>query len=72
MEAMLEEITLKVDGMTCGGCVNGVEKAVSRVRGVTEVKVDLKAGTARVRGTALDAETLVAVVYDAGYEARVE
>ena len=68
----MEEITLKVDGMTCGGCVNSVEKAVTRLPGVAEVKVDLKAGTARVRGTALDAERLVAVVYDAGYEARVE
>lgn len=67
----MNEITLKIEGMTCGGCVSSVERAVSRLPDVSEVKVDLKAGTARVRGTGLDPARLVAVVYDAGYDSRV-
>lgn len=32
---------LKVDGMTCGGCANGVKNALLAVAGVQDVKVDL-------------------------------
>jgi copper chaperone CopZ len=64
-------VKLKVEGMTCGGCVASVENALGRVAGVRKVKVDLAAGTAVVEGAGLDAERLVAVVYDAGYDAAV-
>ncbi|MFD1955605.1 copper ion binding protein [Paenibacillus thailandensis] len=39
--------TLKVEGMSCGHCVNAVEKALSNV-GATG-KVDLAAGKVEVR-----------------------
>lgn len=40
---------LKVNGMTCGGCVGKVTKALKAVDGVTEVKVSLDAGEATVQ-----------------------
>lgn len=37
-------ITLKIEGMHCGGCVRSVEKAAAGVEGVSNVKVDLAKG----------------------------
>ena len=37
-------ITLKIEGMHCGGCVRSVEKAAAGVAGVRNVKVDLDKG----------------------------
>lgn len=35
------EQLLTVDGMTCGGCANGVKKALGALSGVQQVEVDL-------------------------------
>jgi len=63
-------IELRVDGMSCGGCVASVDKALRNVSGVKDVKVDLKSGTAAVTGEGLRRDTLVRVVQDAGYDVR--
>jgi copper chaperone len=34
---MMETLTLKVTGMTCGGCENAVKRALGRLEGVAEV-----------------------------------
>lgn len=34
---IMETITLRVTGMTCGGCENAVKRAVGRLDGVSEV-----------------------------------
>ncbi len=47
--ANIQEITLKVKGMMCGGCENTVQKAVMEVDGVESVKASHEAGTATVR-----------------------
>lgn len=62
----MESQTYRVDGMTCGGCVRHVEKALRATPGVTEVSVDLKQGTATVSGAA-SFEALAAQVDEAGY-----
>jgi len=56
-----------VKGMTCGGCVRHVEKALKATPGVTTVAVDLASASATVEGTA-SAEVLAAQVAEAGYE----
>lgn len=56
-----------VTGMTCGGCVRHVDKAIRATPGVTDVTVDLAHGTATVTGTA-SYETLSARVAEAGYQ----
>jgi copper ion binding protein len=36
------EATLKVSGMSCSGCANAVERALSQLEGVHQVSVDLE------------------------------
>ena len=66
----METITLGVDGMTCGGCVLSVEKALGRVAGVHKVTVSLEKREATVEGDKLDRARLAAAVEDAGFDAR--
>lgn len=42
--------TYKVEGMTCGGCVASVTKAIQRVSPALEVDVQLEGGKVVVRG----------------------
>ena len=63
---------LKIEGMTCGGCVRAVENALGRVPGVSAVQVDLATGSARVEAPGDDGPTLVEAVEAAGYDARLE
>lgn len=37
----MENVTLNVQGMSCGHCVKAVETSVGALAGVQEVKVDL-------------------------------
>ncbi len=59
---------LSVEGMTCGHCEQTVEEALEDVGGVTDATADRETEQATVEGDA-DADTLVAAVEDAGYEA---
>jgi copper chaperone len=45
---MTATTTLKVIGMSCGGCAGNVEKALKGLSGVTKATVNLKAGNAQV------------------------
>jgi Cu+-exporting ATPase len=68
----LEQVRLRIEGMTCASCVGRVEKALSRVPGVQTAEVNLATEVAtvtRVRGNAPLAELLQAV-HDAGYTAQ--
>jgi copper chaperone len=44
----MNEIILAVTGMTCGGCVNSVQKVLASLPGVQSVEVTLEPGQARV------------------------
>ena len=61
--------TLKVTGMTCGGCISNVTQALKAIPGVGDVTVSLSAGEATVqydeRQTA--PEQLKSAVKGAGY-----
>jgi copper chaperone len=65
----MQTITLKVEGMTCGGCVASVTRVLKAQPGVADVKVQLAPGTAEVSydpaRTGLPA--LKAAIEDAGY-----
>lgn len=65
----MEKLVITVDGMTCGGCVNSVERALERVGGVTRARADLARKQAVVEGEHLDFARLAAALEDAGYEA---
>ena len=62
-------VTLEISGMSCGGCVGAVKKALAKVPGVERAEVDLAGARAVVAGTAKP-EALVAAVKAAGFEAR--
>lgn len=57
-----------VTGMSCAACSSRVEKAVSKVDGVTECTVSLLTNSMTVEGTAAP-ETIIQAVKDAGYGA---
>ncbi|HPR07360.1 MAG TPA: cation transporter [Denitromonas sp.] len=67
----MEQVTIKVGGMSCQGCVKGVSAALQAVAGVTAVSVDLGAGEARVDFDPQQATvaSLNQAVEDAGFEA---
>ena len=61
----------RVTGMSCAACQARVEKAVSKVAGVTSCAVSLLTGSMGVEGSASDSAIIQAVV-DAGYGASVK
>lgn len=69
----METITLKIDGMTCGGCVSSVTRVLNETAGVSNAQVDLASGTATVQFDAAqtNAAALIDVVEDAGFDAAV-
>ena len=60
-----------VTGMSCAACSNRVEKAVSKVPGVTSCTVSLLTNSMGVEGTATDSE-IIAAVQAAGYDAKIK
>lgn len=69
----MQTITLKIDGMTCGGCVKSVTRVLSETAGVANAQVDLPSGTAIVQFDEMQthAVALVEVVEDAGFDAAL-
>ena len=65
----MSEIILSVTGMTCGGCVNSVQKVLAALPGVQRVEVTLSPGQARViyDPTRVDRAALAQAVVDAGF-----
>jgi copper chaperone len=60
--------TYTVTGMTCDHCVNAVRTELGALPGVTDVQVDLAAGTATVTSDQpLDPRAVRAAVDEAGY-----
>ena len=41
----MEKVELKVEGMTCGGCVKSIQNALNGRNGVDNAVADLEAGT---------------------------
>ncbi|MEM9578402.1 MAG: heavy metal translocating P-type ATPase [Pseudomonadota bacterium] len=64
-----QTLTLLVEGMTCAGCVRGVERALLAVPGVTSANVNLATEKAVVTGTA-SLDHLIAAVATKGKSAR--
>ena len=65
----MNEIVLSVTGMTCGGCVNSVQKVLAALPGVQSVEVTLTPGQARVvyDPARIDRAMLVGAIIEAGF-----
>jgi copper chaperone CopZ len=70
---MRSSVELKVDGMTCQGCVRSVTKKLSGVAGVSSAAVDLTAGKAKVEydDSSARVEDLIAAVEQIGFHATL-
>jgi Cu+-exporting ATPase len=62
----MSDVTLHIEGMSCGHCLNAVRRALAEVEGTTIRTVQI--GRAEVDSEA-PVDTLVAAVEDAGYRA---
>ncbi|MEY2825183.1 MAG: hypothetical protein RLZ64_1721 [Pseudomonadota bacterium] len=58
---------LKVDGMTCGGCVSSVKRALQAIDANASIDVDLHSKTVKI-DTAVELHAVKAAVEDAGYD----
>lgn len=64
-----DPLTLKVSGMTCGGCEKSIEVAVQKVPGVKSCSADHKTGKVTVvlhENTKVDQAAVAAAVKSAG------
>ena len=61
--------SIAVTGMTCDHCASAVRAEISKLPGITDVDVDIAAGTVRITGDPLPGDTpLRAAIEEAGYE----
>ena len=65
----MSSATYAIKGMTCNHCVSAVSSELGQLAGVTDVQVDLAAGTATVTSAQpLDVQAVRDAVDEAGYE----
>ncbi|UNU73195.1 heavy-metal-associated domain-containing protein [Moraxella nasovis] len=66
---MIDTLTLRVEGMTCDGCVSSVYNAINELAGVKNVDVNLPLKTAVIDydDTQLDKIELINAVEEAGF-----
>lgn len=61
--------TIVVSGMTCGHCVNSVTEELSKINGVSKVKVDLATGQVDIEtNEKIGRIKLEEAIKEAGYE----
>ena len=59
-------LTLKVSGMTCGGCINAVTRAIQAQDPQAKVSADLATQTVELE-TSLSSEVASQIITDAGF-----
>ena len=66
----MEQLTLKVDGMTCGGCVKSIQNALNARAGINQADADLDNATVTVAfDPVLIQETAIRdAIEDAGFD----
>jgi copper chaperone len=70
MEKTMEQVTLKVSGMTCGGCVKSITNALQTRDGIKETKADLDNATVSVSfdPAKIQESAIRAAIEDAGFD----
>jgi copper chaperone len=68
----METTLIKVEGMSCGGCVKSVTNVLSALPGVTKAEVSLEEKCARVEYEAgrVTREDMKRAIIDAGFGAE--
>ena len=67
----METTTLKVSGMSCGGCVKSVTRVLTELPGVARAEVTLEPGEAKVEfdPAQVTRDAMAKAIDDAGFEA---
>ena len=68
--AQIQEVTVKVNGLSCPFCVKGVEKHLKKVKGVSQLTTSLKKGEVRLKfkaGAPFDLVSLQKAVVKGGF-----
>ncbi len=68
----MENVTLNVEGMSCGHCVKAVEGSVGKLTGVSNVKVHLENGTVDVEynNEEVSLDAIKETIDDQGYDVK--
>ena len=68
----MENVTIKVGGMSCQGCVKNITGVLTGLAGVAAAEVSLEAGEARVSydPAQVGLEALKDAIEDAGFDAE--
>ena len=69
----MQSMIFDIHGMTCGGCVGSVKRALQKVDGVSDVDVSLDRGQATVNAdvSLASAAQIVAAITKLGYHANL-
>jgi len=67
----MRQITLHIDGMSCGHCLNAVSQALGRLAGVEIESVRMGRAELRYDDTVTTPETITNAIADAGYRATI-
>jgi copper chaperone CopZ len=67
----MKQITLHIEGMSCGHCLNAVNRALSEAPGVEIESVRMGRAELRYDETVTDESRIAAAVSDEGYRATV-
>ena len=65
----MQELTLHVEGMSCGHCLNAVNRALGSLPGVEVASVQIGRAVVRYDERATDPERIAEAVSKAGYRA---
>ncbi len=67
----METTTIKISGMTCGGCVKSVTRVLTALPGVEKAEVSLNPGAAALTFNAqqINVEQIKSAIREAGFEA---
>ena len=63
----MQSLTIPITGMSCGGCVNSVRNAFSKVPGVTDAQVTVGAATVTYEPRLTNPDELRRAIVQAGY-----
>jgi len=65
----MERVEIRVEGMTCGGCVNSIQNALTNRDGVTSAAADLDSSMVTIEFDSgiIQKEAIEKVITDAGF-----
>lgn len=69
----MKNLTLSIEGMTCGGCVNSVKRALANFPGIQKVEVSLEKGQATLEydPAQVSPDQLKTAIEESGYDVSI-